>query len=133
MVCMILTGGDSLGCPTNAGGAGTHFDVVLRSLHVSNNNKATQTDTVLLEFPIQRPLWGNLIVESSARVGVPLLWSRIQVRERIKLLSGSTLSFGLARFSSSEFELVADELSMDDSAVKVFQCSGSDFHASFGF
>ncbi len=77
---MILTGGDSLGCPTNAGGAGTHFDVVLRSLHVSNNNKATQTDTVLLEFPIQRPLWGNLIVESSARVGVPLLWSRIQVR-----------------------------------------------------
>ncbi len=49
------------------------------------------------------------------------------------MLSGSTLSFGLARFSSSEFELVADELSMDDSAVKVFQCSGSDFLASVGF
>ncbi len=68
-----------MGCPTNAGGAGTHFDVLLRSLHVSNNNKSTQTDTVLLEFPVQRPLWESLIIDSSARVGVPLLWSRIQV------------------------------------------------------
>jgi hypothetical protein len=42
------------------------------------------------------------------------------VRDRIKLSRSSSLSFGLARFSNSEFELVANEISMDHSAVKVF-------------
>jgi hypothetical protein len=67
-----------LGCPQNAGAAGTRFDVVSKSLFVSNNNKKSKTDTVLLTFPL-RPLWGNLFVERSARIGVPLQWSRIQV------------------------------------------------------
>lgn len=74
-----LIGGDSWGCPRNNGAAGTRFDAFSSSLYVSNSNKTTGTDTLLLEFP-NHPLWANVIVENSASVLVPLLWSRVQVR-----------------------------------------------------
>ncbi len=38
----------------------------------------------------------------------------------ISLQSGGILSFGLAWFSSSEFELMAEEVLMSDSTIKVF-------------
>jgi len=75
-VCF-LAGGDSFGCPHNNGAAGTRFDIFSATLHVSNSNKTTATDTLLLEFP-NRP-WGSIIVENNASVLVPLLWSRVQV------------------------------------------------------
>ncbi len=43
-----------------------------------------------------------------------------QVRSMISLQSGGILSFGLAWFSSSEFELMAEEVLMSDSTIKVF-------------
>lgn len=69
-----------MGCPENAGAAGTRFDLVPETLVVSNNNKSTQTDTVLMEFPTY-PLWENVYVEDYAKVAIPLLWSRVQVRK----------------------------------------------------
>jgi hypothetical protein len=78
IVFFLLAGGNSLGCPKNAGAAGTRFDVFSQSLYVSNSNKTTGTDTLLLEFP-NHPLWTAVIVEKSASVLVPLLWSRVQV------------------------------------------------------
>jgi hypothetical protein len=74
----MLAGGDSLGCQQNAGAAGTRFDVASHTLAVSNKNKESRTDTVLLAFPV-RPLWGSVVVEESARIGVPLHWSTIRV------------------------------------------------------
>jgi hypothetical protein len=118
-VTVSIHGGNSLGCPKNAGAAGTRFDVFSQSLYVSNSNKTTGTDTLLLEFP-NHPLWTAVIVEKSASVLVPLLWSRVQVRSMISLQSGGILSFGLAWFSSSEFELMAEEVLMSDSTIKVF-------------
>lgn len=75
-VC-VVAGGDSLACPNNNGAAGTRFDIFSETLHVSNSNKSTITDTLLLEFP-NRP-WGSIIVENNASVLVPLYWSRVQV------------------------------------------------------
>ena len=77
---VMLVGGNSLGCPKNAGGAGTLYDAVARSLTVSNHNMSTDTDTLLLEFPYQ-PLWTNIYVRNHGRATVPLLWSRVQVVE----------------------------------------------------
>ena len=77
----MIVGGDSLGCPLNAGAAGTRFDVTSQSLIVSNKMKQSRTDTVLLAFPV-RPLWGSMVVEESARIGVPLHWSTIRVKSR---------------------------------------------------
>ncbi|KAJ6994791.1 hypothetical protein NC653_017555 [Populus alba x Populus x berolinensis] len=81
---IFVHGGNSLGCPENAGGAGTLYDAVARSLTVSNHNMSTDTDTLLLEFPYQ-PLWTNVYVRNHARATVPLLWSRVQVYGALRM------------------------------------------------
>nr|POE61973.1 hypothetical protein CFP56_41805 [Quercus suber] len=116
---IFVHGGSSFGCPKNAGAAGTLYDAVPRSLIVSNHNMSTDTETLLLEFPNQ-PLWTNVYIENNARASVPLLWSRVQVEGQISLLCGGKLSFGLAHYASSEFELLAEELLMSDSEIKVY-------------
>ncbi|ONM29047.1 hypothetical protein ZEAMMB73_Zm00001d039522 [Zea mays] len=116
---IFVHGGRSSGCPDNAGAAGTLYEAVPKSLIVSNNNLSTQTDTLLLEFPNQ-PLWTNVFVRNRAKVAVPLLWSRVQVEGQLSLLSGAILTFGLTRYPYSEFELMAEELLMSDSTIKVF-------------
>lgn len=92
-VDIFSNGGDSLACPQNAGSAGTHFDVKTQSLIISNNNKKSRTDTVLYSFPV-RPLWSSVVLKESARVGVPMQWSRIQVKiptiEQFSCLMGSS-------------------------------------------
>nr|XP_016504944.1 PREDICTED: uncharacterized protein LOC107822879 [Nicotiana tabacum] len=111
-------GGSSRGCPENAGAAGTFYDNVPRSLTVSNHNKSTSTDTLLLDLP--QPLLTNVYIRNHAKAAVPLLWSRVQVQGQISLLCNGALSFGLARYAMSEFELLAEELLMSDSVIKVF-------------
>lgn len=118
-VKIMVHGGNSIGCLANAGAAGTMFDSVLQSLTVSNGNRSTLTETLLLEFPAY-PLWSNVFIESHARVVVPLYWSRVQVRGQISLSEEATLSFGLEDYPFSEFELMAEELLMSDSTVKVY-------------
>ncbi|KAH9776795.1 Ephrin rec like domain-containing protein [Citrus sinensis] len=112
-------GGFSIGCPENAGAAGTNFNAYLRSLRVSNDNVTTETETPLLDFPT-RPIWSNVFVENNAKVLVPLLWTRVQVRGQISLYRGGSIIFGLSEYPVSEFELVAEELLMSDSVIKVF-------------
>lgn len=75
-----ISGGSSFACPENAGAAGTLYDAVPRSLIVDNYNMTTDTETLLLDFPNQ-PLWTNVYVRNKARATVPLLWSRVQVRQ----------------------------------------------------
>ncbi|WCJ29541.1 hypothetical protein M5689_011168 [Euphorbia peplus] len=116
---IFVHGGSSLGCPDNAGAAGTLYDAVPRSLIISNHNMSTDTETLLLDFPYQ-PLWTNVYVRNHARATVPLLWSRVQVQGQISLLCRGVLSFGLAHYASSEFELLAEELLMSDSIIKVY-------------
>ncbi|KAK6161920.1 hypothetical protein DH2020_001761 [Rehmannia glutinosa] len=111
-------GGSSLGCPENAGAAGTFYDSVPRSLTVSNHYKSTYTDTLLMDFP--QPFLTNVYIRNQAKAAVPLLWSRVQVQGQISLLCGGVLSFGLAHYSMSEFELLAEELLMSDSVIRVF-------------
>ncbi|XP_073226021.1 uncharacterized protein [Cicer arietinum] len=112
-------GGVSLGCAGNAGAAGTYYDAVPRSLTICNHNLSTQTDTLLLEFP-KVPLWTNIYVQNQAKALFPLYWSRVQVGGLIRLTYGAALSFGLAHYGSSEFELMAEELLMSDSVIKIF-------------
>ncbi|GAB2223023.1 hypothetical protein Drorol1_Dr00017157 [Drosera rotundifolia] len=112
-------GGVSSGCPDNSGAAGTFYDAVPRSLIISNHNLSTDADTVLMDFPNQ-PLWTNVYVRNQAKASVPLLWSRVQVQGQIKLETGGTMSFGLAKYASSEFELLAEEILMSDSVIKVY-------------
>ncbi|KAL5724090.1 hypothetical protein ACHQM5_007395 [Ranunculus cassubicifolius] len=112
-------GGESLGCPGNAGAAGTVFEATLLSLRVSNDNVTTRTETPLLDFSTS-PLWSNVYVEKNAKALVPLLWSRVQVRGQISVLDGGTISFGLSNYPVSEFELVAEELLISDSIIKVY-------------
>ncbi|KAK2439331.1 hypothetical protein P8452_34829 [Trifolium repens] len=114
-----IHGGVSLGCAGNAGAAGTYYDAVPRSLTICNHNLSTETDTLLLEFP-KVPLWTNIYVQNQAKALFPLYWSRVQVGGLIRLTSGAALSFGLAHFGSSEFELMAEELLMSDSVIKIF-------------
>ncbi|XP_021690687.2 uncharacterized protein LOC110672263 isoform X2 [Hevea brasiliensis] len=116
---IFVHGGSSRGCLENAGAAGTLYDSVPRSLIVNNYNMSTDTETLLLDFPYQ-PLWTNVYVRNHARATVPLLWSRVQVQGQISLLCGGVLSFGLAHYASSEFELLAEELLMSDSVIKVY-------------
>lgn len=80
MLAILFAGGRSLGCPENSGAAGTYYDAVPRILVVSNHNRSTTTDTLLLEFPKQ-PLWTNVYIENHAKALVPLFWSRVQVIE----------------------------------------------------
>ncbi|XVF52441.1 hypothetical protein PTKIN_Ptkin05aG0018300 [Pterospermum kingtungense] len=112
-------GGFSSGCPGNSGAAGTYFNADLLSLRVGNDNVTTETETPLLDFPTG-PLWSNVFVENNAKVLVPLRWSRVQVRGQISLYRGGEIVFGLSAYPVSEFELVAEELLMSDSIVKVF-------------
>lgn len=112
-------GGRSFGCPENSGAAGTFYDTVPRSLVISNHNLSTQTDTLLLEFPHQ-PLWTDIYVRDYAKASVPLLWSRVQVQGQLKLSNGGVMVFGLAHYPSSEFELMAEELLMSDSLIRVY-------------
>ncbi|XP_049403131.1 uncharacterized protein LOC125866815 isoform X3 [Solanum stenotomum] len=112
-------GGSSFGCPTNAGAAGTFYDAVPRRLIVNNHNLSTDTDTLLFEFP-NHPLWTNIYIQDHARATVPLLWSRLQVRGQLSLSHGAILSFGLVHYALSEFELLAEELLMSDSVIKIY-------------
>ncbi|XP_062073787.1 uncharacterized protein LOC133778004 [Humulus lupulus] len=118
-VKVAVHGGLSIGCPGNAGAAGTYFNADLLSLRVGNDNITTETETPLLDFPT-RPLWSHVFVENNAKVLVPLLWTRVQVRGQIGLYRGGSIIFGLSKFPVSEFELVAEELLMSDSTIKVF-------------
>ncbi|CAI8589076.1 unnamed protein product [Vicia faba] len=112
-------GGSSIGCTGNSGAAGTYFNANLLSLRVSNDNVSTETETPLLDFSTS-PLWSNVYVENNAKVLVPLVWSRVQVRGQISVYNGGSLIFGLSDFPISEFELVAEELLLSDSIIKVF-------------
>uniref|UniRef100_A0A1J3JZJ4 DUF8003 domain-containing protein n=1 Tax=Noccaea caerulescens TaxID=107243 RepID=A0A1J3JZJ4_NOCCA len=116
---IFIHGGTSVGCPENAGAAGTLYDVISESLTMDNHNKTTYTDTLLLEFPSHR-LYTNLYIQNMANVAVPLRWSRVQVQGLISLSNGGVLNFGLPRYASSEFELFAEELLMSNSVIKVF-------------
>ncbi|PKA55884.1 hypothetical protein AXF42_Ash014556 [Apostasia shenzhenica] len=116
---IFVHGGRSLGCSDNNGAAGTLYDAVPRSLVVCNHNFSTYTDTLLLEFPFQ-PLWTNVFVKNLAKAAVPLLWSRVQVQGQLSLLCGGQLTFGLKKYPYSEFELMAEELLMSDSTIKVY-------------
>ncbi|KAE9613113.1 hypothetical protein Lal_00027691 [Lupinus albus] len=112
-------GGMSIGCPGNSGAAGTYFNANLLSLKVSNDNVTTETETPLLDFSTT-PLWSNVYVENHAKVLVPLVWSRVQVRGQISVYCGGSLIFGLSDYPISEFELVAEELLLSDSIIEVF-------------
>ncbi|KAL8244754.1 hypothetical protein R6Q59_011012 [Mikania micrantha] len=116
---IFVHGGNSVGCPSNAGAAGTFYDAVTRSLTVDNFNMTTDTDTPLIEVSYQ-PLMTNIFIQNFARVSVPLLWSRVQVQGQVSVLGGGILSFGLAHYALSEFELVAEELLMSNSIIKVY-------------
>ncbi|CAA7026215.1 unnamed protein product [Microthlaspi erraticum] len=116
---VLVHGGASIGCPENAGAAGTYFNAELVSLRVGNDNMTTETETPLLDFPT-RPLWSNIYVDNHAKVLVPLLWTRMQVKGQISLYRGSSIVFGLSKYPISEFELVAEELLMSNSVIKVF-------------
>ncbi|CAM0908386.1 unnamed protein product [Alopecurus aequalis] len=116
---IIVYGGQSFGCPENAGAAGTIYDKSLETLKVSNGNLTTNTETPLLGFSVTK-LWSNVLVESNAKVLVPLLWSRVQVTGQIRLLTKGSICFGLSDNPISEFELVAEELLMSDSVIKVY-------------
>ncbi|XP_076923792.1 uncharacterized protein LOC143586032 [Bidens hawaiensis] len=116
---IFVHGGNSVGCPSNAGAAGTFYDAVTRSLTVDNFNMSTDTDTVLMEISYQ-PLMTNIFIQNFAHVSVPLLWSRVQVQGQISVLGGGVLSFGLSHYALSEFELLAEELLMSDSVIKVY-------------
>ena len=74
-----VAGGSSIGCPENAGAAGTFYESVPRSLTVSNHHKSTYTDTLLMDFP--QPFLTNVYIRNQAKAAVPLLWSRVQVSE----------------------------------------------------
>ncbi|XP_023635393.1 uncharacterized protein LOC17876163 [Capsella rubella] len=116
---VLVHGGASMGCPKNAGAAGTYFNRDLLSLRVGNENMTTETETPLLDFPT-RPPWSNIYVDNNAKVLVPLLWTRMQVRGQISLYRGSSIVFGLSQYPISEFELVAEELLMSNSVIKVY-------------
>ncbi|XP_048596635.1 uncharacterized protein LOC106366837 isoform X1 [Brassica napus] len=118
-VRVLVHGGASIGCPKNAGAAGTYFNAELSSLRVGNDNMTTETETPLLDFPT-RPPWSNIYVDNHAKVLVPLLWTRMQIRGQISLYRGSSIVFGLSNFPDSEFELVAEELLMSNSVIKVY-------------
>lgn len=55
----------------------------------------------------------------------------LQVQGQI-LLNQGTLSFGLERYATSEFELLAEELLMSDSLIRVSAISQFTYTRSFG-
>ncbi|CAO2819397.1 unnamed protein product [Amaranthus hypochondriacus] len=118
-VKVTVHGGLSIGCPENGGAAGTYYDATLLSLRVGNDNISTETETPLLDFSTT-PLWSKVYIENSAKALVPLLWTRVQLRGQISVLSRSSINFGLKEHPISEFELVAEELLMSDSKIQVY-------------
>ncbi|KAK6935053.1 hypothetical protein RJ641_035208 [Dillenia turbinata] len=123
-VKITVHGGVSIGCPGNAGAAGTYFDAKLLSLKVGNDNFTTETETPLLDFSTS-PLWSNVFVENNAKALVPLRWTRVQVRGQFSLFRGGSIIFGLSEYAVSEFELVAEELLMSDSVIKEYSIISS--------
>ncbi|KAL8209857.1 hypothetical protein R6Q57_006589 [Mikania cordata] len=121
---IFVHGGYSLGCPSNAGAAGTLYDAVPRSLVVDNLNMTTGTDTLLMEFPHQR-LLTSIFIRNFAKAAVPLLWGHVQVQGQINLLDGAILSFGLSHYASSEFEVLAEELLLINSVIFFLQVYGT--------
>ncbi|KAK1365313.1 Protein diaphanous 1 like [Heracleum sosnowskyi] len=115
----LFHGGHSYGCSGNSGAAGTFYDTRPRKLTVSNHNLSTETDTLLMEFPYQ-PLLTNVYIENCARAAAPLLWSRMQVRGQLSVSCGAVLSFGLPHYALSEYELIAEEVLISDSIIKVY-------------
>ena len=85
-ISLLISGGVSIGCPGNAGAAGTYFNADLLSLRVGNDNITTETETPLLDFSTS-PLWSNVFVENNAKALVPLLWTRVQVLSDIFFLT----------------------------------------------
>ncbi|CAM6085481.1 unnamed protein product [Calypogeia fissa] len=118
-VKIMAQGGLSYACTNNSGAAGTQFDNFRQSLTVSNEGKYTQSETLLMEFP-HFPLWDTLLVDGRAKASIPLLWSKVQVRGSIKVMSESVLAFGLAHYQTSEFEVVSDQFQATNSTVKVY-------------
>lgn len=112
-------GGESYGCHANSGAAGTFYDAVPRKLRVNNHNMSTDTNTPLFAFPNQ-PRWTSVDIQEYARAAVPLRWSRVQVQGTLSLSSAAVLSFGLPHDAVSEFELLAEELLMSDSMIKIY-------------
>ncbi|CAI9100492.1 OLC1v1037607C1 [Oldenlandia corymbosa var. corymbosa] len=115
----LVHGGRSFGCPTNAGAAGTFYDAIPRRLMINNQNMSTDTETLLFAFPNQ-PLWTNVYIVNLARATVPMPWSRVQVQGQLSLSCGAVLTFGLIFRPLSEFELMAEELLMSDSTIKIY-------------
>ncbi|KVH93854.1 hypothetical protein Ccrd_004082, partial [Cynara cardunculus var. scolymus] len=112
-------GGQSYGCPANSGAAGTFYDAVPRRLRVNNHNMSTDTDTPFFAFPNQ-PRWTSVDIQEYARAAVPMRWSRVQVQGQLSLSTAAVLSFGLPHDAVSEFELMAEELLMSDSVIKIY-------------
>jgi len=65
------------------------------------------------------------------RFALPSLFSYCQVTGQIRLLSKGSICFGLSENPISEFELVAEELLMSDSVIKVKCSLPSDSFVSF--
>ncbi|KAM0020816.1 hypothetical protein Hdeb2414_s0025g00671221 [Helianthus debilis subsp. tardiflorus] len=116
---IVAHGGQSYGCPANSGAAGTFYDAVPRRLKVNNHNRSTDTDTPFFAFPNQ-PRWTSVDIQDYARADVPLRWSRVQVQGQLSLSTSAVLSFGLPHDAVSEFELIAEELLMSDSVIKIY-------------
>jgi len=62
---------------------------------------------------------------------LPSLFCYCQVTGQIRLLSKGSICFGLSENPISEFELVAEELLMSDSVIKVKCSLPSDSFVSF--
>lgn len=65
------------------------------------------------------PLENAIMMHMGNLIPLPPDDALYQVQGQISLLFGGVLSFGLAHYSSSEFELFAEELLMSDSMIRV--------------
>eukprot|EP00850_Spirogloea_muscicola_P015255 SM000115S23934 [mRNA] locus=s115:439242:448670:+ [translate_table: standard] len=112
-------GGDSEHCPENAGAAGTIFDISAQALTISNSGYSTSTATELFDFR-QYPLWVHFHLQGNAKVVVLSPWSRVQVSSTIVLGGGGELLFGSVERESTELELMAQAIKMEDSSMHLF-------------
>eukprot|EP00850_Spirogloea_muscicola_P023100 SM000328S12470 [mRNA] locus=s328:66061:75568:- [translate_table: standard] len=112
-------GGDSEHCPENAGAAGTIFDISAQALTISNSGYSTSTATELFDFR-QYPLWVHFHLQGNAKVVVLSPWSRVQVSSTIVLGGGGELLFGSVERESTELELMAQAIRMEDSSMHLF-------------
>ncbi|MED6146912.1 hypothetical protein PIB30_039140 [Stylosanthes scabra] len=95
-----------------AGGGGGRVSIDVFSRH-------DNTRFFIHGFP-KVPLWTNVYIQNKAKALFPLYWSRVQVSGLVRLTFGAVLSVGLAHYGSSEVELMAEELLMSDSTIKVY-------------